>query len=83
MDDDLDVHSAIINAGIEAIATVLEEFGEPQELAQIPGVHARAEDWERGREWVASCLNNPEQLYIESRLRAPTFAALVRWLKAE
>jgi hypothetical protein len=81
--DDLDVDPTIIEAVTVATAAAIADVAEAMEPAEIPGVNARDEDWERGRQWVQSCLTNPEQLYSESRLRERTFHALVRWLKAQ
>jgi hypothetical protein len=52
------------------------------EGADNTGVRTNSGNCEQGRQWVASCLSDPTQLYVESRLRAPTFAKLARWLKA-
>jgi hypothetical protein len=81
--DDLDVDPTIIEAVTVATAAAKADVAEAMEPAEIPGVNARDEDWERGRQWVRSCLTDPEQLYLESRLRERTFHALVRWLKAQ
>jgi hypothetical protein len=76
--DDLDVDPTIIEAVTVATAAAIADVAEAMEPAEIPGVNARDEDWERGRQWVQSCLTDPEQLYSESRLRERTFHALVR-----
>jgi hypothetical protein len=81
MDDSDRLYSLIINAGAVVAAAAMEELRE-QEGADNTGVRANADDWVRGRAWVASCFNDPVQLYCESRLRRSTFDALAEWLKA-
>lgn len=46
------------------------------------GVRDRSKDTRRGRNWVAECLADPRQLYVDTRLKPYCFYSLVDYLRS-